>query len=100
MPNFICPFTKSKCKETCEYWVPSTNNESLSNSNNLLGFIPLNFSLDDIIENISEKEFKNSKKYAWLFLLWRRWQRANNTSINVSQNLQSGTCSKLSNLNE
>ena len=44
MANFICPFLKKVCNPSCEHW----KFEKL-NTKTLMGIIPINFSINDIL---------------------------------------------------
>lgn len=64
MSDFICPFKNSRCNDYNEK----------SSTPLPYRIIPFVFSINDIIENVAEKELKRNKKYSWLFLLWKRLQ--------------------------
>lgn len=44
MANFICPFSKKVCNPSCEHWEFDN-----FNTKTLMGIIPINFSLKDIL---------------------------------------------------
>ena len=45
MANFICPFSKKVCTPSCKYW----EFDNSSPTRKLLGFIPINFTMKDLM---------------------------------------------------
>lgn len=47
MANFICPFSKRVCNPSCQHW----EFDNTSRNKRLMGVIPINFTLRDILTN-------------------------------------------------
>ena len=89
MNNYICPFTNSICKPTCEYW----KSDAKMSESFFGGFIPVNITMNDITNYIMPRMSKSGKKWIPLILLQLKNFYSNSTEF---ENVGNGRCTRLS----